>query len=86
MRLKEEFVTVLNGDDYVTVSTDTQLFSGIIRSNSTASFILSCLEEETDVDTIVGKLLEKYDVEKTVVRIDVEGIIEKLRSINALYE
>ena len=76
MRLKEEFVTVLNDDGSVTVSTDTELFSGMIRSNSTASFILSCLEEETNVDSIVGKLLEKYDVEEPVVRKDVEGIIK----------
>ena len=39
MKLKDEFVTVLNDSGSVTVSTDTKLFSGMIRGNETAGFI-----------------------------------------------
>ena len=86
MRIKEEFVTVTDKDSSITVSTDTKLFSGMIRSNETASFIISCLEKETNVDEIVSKLLNEYDVNEEKATNDVLKVIETLRQIGALHE
>jgi len=84
MRLREEFVTVFNDESAITVSVDTKLFSGMIRSNETAAFIIKCLEKETSVDDIVEKICEEYNCDREIVKADVERVIEKLRSINAL--
>ena len=86
MKLKEEFVTVLNKDSSITVSTDTKLFSGMIRGNETAAFMMKCLEKETSVDEIVAAVLHEYEADETLVRKDVEDLISKLRSVNAIDE
>lgn len=84
MRLKKEFVTVLNDDGSITVSTDTKLFSGMIRNNKTATKIIRYLEEETSVEDIAKKLCEVYEADFEIVKKDVEEIIDKLRSIGAI--
>ncbi len=86
MKLKDEFVTVLNGEDFVTVSTDTELFSGMIRGNETAAMIMKCLEKETDIEEITDKIFAEYDAERSLIRENVEEIVEKLRSIGAIDE
>ena len=86
MKLKEEFVTVFNDEESITVSVDTKLFSGMIKSNETAAFIIKCLEEETTKEDIVQKIGKEYDVPGTVVQADVTKIIDELRSIGALDE
>ncbi len=86
MKLRDEFVTVLNGDDFVTVSTDTEPFSDMIRGNETAALIMKCLEEETDIEKNTDRIFAEYNAEKSLIRKDVEEIIEKLRSIGAIDE
>ncbi len=86
MKLKNEFVTVLNNDTFVTVSTDTKLFSGMLRGNSTAAFIMKCLEEEISFDKLIEKICDSYEADYETVKTDVEQVIEKLRLINAIDE
>ncbi len=86
MKLKNEFVTVTDKNGTITVSTDTSLFSGIIRSNATANFILECLKSDTSLDQIVNKMTTEYAVDETTARRDVEAVIAQLNSINALDE
>jgi hypothetical protein len=86
MKLKEGFVTQQMGDEQIMVATGAASFSGLVRSNATAAFIVDCLKEDVTAEQIVAKLLEKYDVSEAVVAADVEKILTKLRSIGALDE
>lgn len=86
MKLKEGFVTQQMGDEQIMVATGTASFSGLVRSNATAAFIVDCLKEDVTKEQIVAKLLDKYDVSEAVVTADVEKILTKLRSIDALDE
>ena len=86
MKLKKEFVTVADGEGSITVSVDTGLFPGMIRSNETSAFILKELQKDTTVEQIVERLYETYDADKEVIKKDVEGIIERLRAVGALDE
>lgn len=86
MRLRDEFITENIDGDQVMISVDHELFSGIVRSNSTAAFIVDLLGEETTKDDIVKAMLERYDVQEDVVSKDVDEILDKLRSIHALEE
>lgn len=86
MKLKEGFVTRQMGDEQIMVATGDVRFSGIVRSNTTAAFIVECLKEETTREAIVAKMLEKYDADRAVIAADVDKIVAKLRSINALDE
>lgn len=86
MKLKEGFVTHEMGGQQIMVGTGSTNFSGMVRSNSTAGFIVECLKTSVTRDEIIEKMLEKYDVSREVVSADVDKVLAKLRSINALDE
>lgn len=86
MKLRKEFITYAMDDRQIMVSSDTKRFSGMVRSNETAAFIIDCLKEETDKEGIVSKMLEKYDAPRETVAADVDKVLETLRSINAIDE
>lgn len=46
MRLKAEFITHEGAEEHITVSTGNASFSGMIRSNRTAGFIIECLKKD----------------------------------------
>lgn len=86
MKLKDGFVTHEMGGEQIMVATGASVFAGLVRSNATAGFIVDCLKEETTRDAIIEKMLAKYDAPAEVISADVDKIIGKLRSINALDE
>ena len=86
MKLNSSAVTHVMGDTQVMVSADSAVFSGLVRSNETAAFIVDCLKEETTKEKIVDAMLEKYDAPRDVIEEDVETILAKLRGIGLLDE
>ena len=81
MELKEGFITHETGGEQIMVSVGKTEFSGIVKSNETAAFIVDCLKTE-----IAEKIRQKYDVTKETVTADVKKVIDKLRSIGAIDE
>ena len=86
MKLKDDFIIQDIEDTQFLVSTGTEGFSGIVRSNKTAAFIVNCLKEETTEDRIVDAMCKKYGVPRKTVAADVTEILDTLRKINALEE
>jgi hypothetical protein len=86
MKLKKQFVTKDIGDTQVMVAVGGSAFSGVVRSNKTAAFIVDQLKEETTKEKIVAAMLEEYDVSEERVSADVDKVLEKLRGIGALEE
>ncbi|MGN1481192.1 PqqD family protein [Porcipelethomonas sp.] len=86
MKLKEGFITHQTGDEQIMVSAGNTKFNGLVRSNSTAAFIVDCLKSDTTENEIVSKMLKKYDAPEEVLSSDVKKIIDKLRSIGAIDE
>lgn len=84
MKLKNSFITHTVADEHITVATGNAEFSGLVRSNATAAFIIEALKGETTPEAITDALCEKYDAPREVVLADVMGIIEKLRVIGAI--
>ena len=68
------------------VSVGKTKFSGIVKSNETAAFIVDCLKTDTTEKEIAEKIRQKYDVTKETVTADVKKVIDKLRSIGAIDE
>lgn len=85
MKLKAEFITYESDGEQLMVSCDAS-FSGLVRSNRTAAFIVDCLKQETTEQEIVERMFEKYDAPRDVLARDVARIVEQLRSIHALDE
>lgn len=84
MKLNKGFIAHDDGDEKLLVSTGASKFSGLVRSNETAGFIISCLESETTEAEIVEKMQEKYDGPKDAMERDVKNIIAQLRKIGAI--
>ena len=81
MKLKDGFVTHDMGGEQIMVSTGSTAFSGLVRSNGTAAFIVDCLKEETTREEIIAKMLDKYDASEEVISADVDKILAKLHFI-----
>ena len=86
MKLKDGFVTHDMGGEHIMVATGSASFSGLVRANATAAFIMDCLKEETTREGIIEKMLTRYDASAEVVTADVDKVLSQLRSIQALDE
>ena len=86
MKLKDGFVTHEMGGEQIMVATGDASFAGLVRSNATAAFIVDCLKQDTTKEAIVEAMLAKYEVTAEIAGADVDKILAKLRSINALDE
>ena len=86
MRLKKNFITHESAGEHITVSAGGSAFNGLIRSNSTAGFIVECLKEDTTEEGIVQRMLERYDAPREVIAADVARILANLRTIDAIDE
>ena len=84
MKLKDGFITHESNGEHITVTAGNTAFTGMVRSNSTAGFIVECLKKETTKEEIIKKMLETYDASKEVLENDVEKILEQLHSIGAI--
>lgn len=85
MKLKETFITHTTNNEQILVDTSGK-FSGIVRNNNTAAFIVDCLKEETSVDEIVDKMVEEYDAPIEDIKEGVNNVLNTLRKIGALDE
>ncbi len=84
MKLKETFITYTSGNEHARVATEG--FSGMVRSNKTAAFIIEQLKKTTTPEQIADAVEERFDAPRDVIEKDVEAVIDKLRSIGALEE
>lgn len=84
MKLNSGFIAHDDGNQKLLVSTGATKFSGLVRSNSSAGFIIQCLETETNEDEIIAKMQKKWEVSDEIARRDVRKVVEQLRSIGAI--
>lgn len=86
MKLKDTFITQEIEDTQFMVAVGETSFTGIVKSNKTAAFIVDCLKTETAKEQIIDAMCAKYDAPRERIEADVEGILNKLRGIGALDE
>ena len=86
MKLKSSFVTQKIDDTQFLVPLGNESFRGIVKSNSTAAFIVDQLKEETTKEAIVDAMCAQYDAPRETIEADVEKALNTLRSVGALEE
>ena len=86
MKLKQDFLTRTIGNTEIPVAADDSTFSGLVRSNETAAFIVDRLRRETTPESIIADMYAECDASIGVVAADVERILNFLRGIDALEE
>ena len=84
MRLKNDFIAQeIDGVQYL-VPVGAEQFSGMLRNNKTAAFIVDCLKEETTEETVVDAMCEKYDAPREKIAEDVKGDKVSVRTVKEL--
>ena len=86
MRLKDGFVTYETQDEHLLVPVGKHSFSGLVRSNETAAFLIEHLKEDTTKERLEQDLMNQYGIVRELASMDVEKVLEKLREIDALDE
>ena len=86
MKLKEGFVTYNAEDTHMMVSMGKTEFSGIVRSNETAAFIVEQLKTEVTEETLILSLMYKYSIDKNTAQRGVHKVLDTLRNIGAIEE
>ena len=86
MKLKSSFITHDIDGKQVMIDIDRNGFSGMVRSNSTAAYIVDQLKNETSRDEILDKMSERYEAPRDVMGRDLDDILAQLRKIGALEE
>ncbi len=84
MKLKNGFITHNTGAEHVLVSVGGNGFSGLVRNNATAAFLVERMKEETTEEKLVDALLEKYEVSREQAQRDVRALVEKLAAAGVL--
>lgn len=86
MKLRGIYEEEMIGNENVMVSLDNKVLNGIIRTNETATFILSLLKNETTTDEIVDKLIDKYGIDYSTAQGAVNKVLIELRKLNLIEE
>lgn len=86
MKLNDKFITHMSNNKQVLISTDRTVFSGIVRSNETAAYIIDHLKEETTREAVIEKMMADYEAERKDIERNVDKVLETLRSVGALDE
>lgn len=86
MKLKDSFITQDMDDIQFLVPIGREAFQGLVRSNSTAAFIVNQLKEETSETKIAEAVEREYDAPGDVIAADVKKVLDTLRRIGALEE
>lgn len=86
MKLKSSFITHDIDGKQVMIDIDRNGFSGMVRSNATAAYIVDQLKNETSRDEILDKMSERYEAPRDVMGRDLDNILAQLRKIGALEE
>lgn len=86
MKLKDDFVTQdIDGVQFL-IPLGGEAFSGIVRSNETAAFLIDLLREETSEAALTDAMAAEYDAPRETLAADVARVLQTLRELNALEE
>lgn len=82
MKIGEGFVIRQIAGQWVVVPTGARTvdFGNMMTLNDTAAFLWNSLQEDTDVETLVARLREDYEVSDILARQDVDSFLTRLRS------
>lgn len=61
-------------------------FEGLLSLNKVGAFIAELLQEETTLDALVAKVVERFEIDAETATRDVEAFLAELRRHGALVE
>jgi len=88
MKIKNGFILRRFADKWLAVSVDelADTRNTLITLNKTAAYVWERLQTDTDRETLIAALTERFDVEETVAAADVDAFLTKARGAGLLDE
>ncbi len=88
MRTNKDFVKRNIGGENILVAVGdaSQIFNGMISLNTVASFIWDNVDECGDVDKLVKRVLETFEIDEETARTDVEGFTGEFMQLGMIIE
>ncbi len=85
MRIKDGFVLRNVAGMNVVVSTDIKAkFDGMITLNDTGAFMWRLLEEGTDKQKLLERIIEEYEIDENTASDDIDEFVKKLADAEVL--
>lgn len=86
MKVREGFLLRVIGDEPVVVAVGgaSKYFNGMIKLNASGVFLFELMKEDVSKETLVDKLIEKYDVDREKADKDVDAFIKTLKGAKVL--
>jgi hypothetical protein len=86
VKIKKEFLLKQVAGENIVVSTDAKAvnFSGMLVLNKTGTFLFNLLQDDLSLEELVGKMLEKFDVDEFTAKRDCLEFVNKLRTNNII--
>ena len=80
MKIKEGFVirNVMGNNVVIATGAASKKFHGMVKLNDTAAEIWGYISSGMDSETICKTMLEKYEVDETLLRADIEKTVKTL--------
>ena len=82
MKIRDELTLQKDGDQYFLVESGDEEKALFIDSNSTASFVLDILAQSNGNVTqedIIEQIIKCYDVEREIIKKDLDTLVDKMR-------
>ncbi len=88
MKIKDGFILKDVAGSKIVIATGEQRmnFNGVITFNSVGADVFTMLDGTNSVEDIVSKISEDYGADKSLVKSDVEKLIEKMKKFNLIEE
>ena len=76
MKLKSGLYMNEVGNEYIVLANDRNIFKGMIRLNISGAFLFDKLKDGIEYDELINALTEKYEVEESVAKSDLDRFIK----------
>lgn len=86
MKIKKGFIVRKIGGQNVAVAVGeaSKAFNGMIKLNETGKFLWDLLAKGAELEELIAKVLEEYEVDEATARADVEKFVGNLKEVGAL--
>lgn len=88
MKLKSEFVLRKFSNKYIAVSVNDSADENnvLISTNSSGAFVFELLHNEISYNEIINRMIEKYDIDESTAKADLDEFLNNIRKAGMLYE
>lgn len=88
MKLNSDYVLRTFAGKYIAVSVNDSADNNnvFITMNKSSAFVWELLQKEISYEEVISKIIEKYNIDETTAKVDLDEFLDKLRKAGLLYE